>query len=86
MEKLKLISLRVEPETLRKIDEIAAQYDYYNRSSIINNLLGAVLKCSNENTLWRIISTPFPYEKGYVVNFETDKSVLTERQKPDYDY
>lgn len=86
MEKLKLISLRVNPETLRKIDDIAARYDYYNRSSIINNLLDAVLKCSAAGTLWKMISTHHPYEKGYAVKFEPDKDILIERQKPNYDF
>ena len=85
MEKLKLISVRIEPDTLRKVDELAKRHDYYTRSSILNLLLKAVLTCSTGGTLWRMISEYYPYEKGYVCKFEKDKSVLEERHKPNYD-
>lgn len=85
MENLKLISVRVDPETLRKIDDLAKRYDYYTRSSIINNLLGAVLKCAAGGTIWRMISEYYLYEKGYVVKCDKDPAVLAERNKPNYD-
>lgn len=84
MENLKLISLRVEPETLQKIDELAKRYDYYTRSAIIKNLLRAVLKCAAGGTIWRMISEYYLYEKGFVVKCEKDPDVLAERAKPYY--
>lgn len=85
MENLKLISLRVDPESLRKIDELAKRYEYYSRSSIINNLLGAVLQCAADGTIWKMISTYCPYEKGYVVKYEQNPDALRERQRPNFD-
>lgn len=85
MEKLKLISVRVEPEILRKLDELAKKHSYYTRSSLMNLLLGNLLKCASGGTLWKMISEYYPYEKGYVVKFEKDKDVLAERNKPNYD-
>lgn len=85
MENLKLISVRVEPESLRKIDELAGKYDYYTRSSIINNLLSAILKCADDGTIWRMISEYYLYDKGYVVKCEYDPNVFQDRHKPNYD-
>lgn len=85
MENLKLISLRVDPETLRKIDEQAKRLNYCTRSSIINNILSAVLKCGDTGSVWRIISECYLYDKGYVIKCEKDPAVLKERHKPNYD-
>lgn len=85
MEKLKLISVRIEPETLRKLDELARKHEYYNRSSILNRLLKAILTCSAGGTIFRMISEFYPYEKGYVCKFEKSKEAIELRHKPNYD-
>lgn len=41
-ENLKLISVRIDPDTLKKIDEYAAKHQYWKRNTIINNVLTAV--------------------------------------------
>lgn len=69
MEKLKLISLRVDTATLAKIDDLAKSRDYYTRSSIINQVLNNVINCATPGTLWRIISTYQPEKQGYTVDF-----------------
>lgn len=43
METRKLISLRIDSETLAKLDEIAKYLYYYNRSAVINGILDAVV-------------------------------------------
>lgn len=80
-----LKSIRLDPDVLKKVDELAKKHEFYTRSSIINNLLSAVLKCSTGGTLWKLLSEFYPYEKGYVVKFEKNAEVLKERNKPNYD-
>lgn len=75
-EKLQLISVRLDPKVLRKIDEMAKKHDYYTRSSIINNLLNACVMCSNGGSLWRMVSTYSPETCGYTVDFHVDKEKL----------
>lgn len=84
-EKLQLISVRIKPEILRKLDELTKRHEYYTRSSLMNLLLGNLLKCASGGTLWKMISEYYPYEKGYVVKFEKDIEVLAERNKPTFD-
>lgn len=41
-ENLKLISARIDPETLKRIDHFANDHKYWTRNAIINNVLTAV--------------------------------------------
>lgn len=85
MENKKLTSIRLDPDVIEKVDELAKKHEYYTRSSIINNLLSAVLKCAAGGTLWKMLSEFYPYEKGYVCKFEKDVEAMKERNKPNYD-
>lgn len=76
MEHLRLTSVRLDPETLRKIDAVAEAHYYLTRSSIINAILTNVVNCSDEDTLWRIIRTYAPHTCGYMINFRVDKERL----------
>ncbi len=79
MENLKLISVRIEPETLEKIDQLAATADYRNRSQIIQNILKNVIECAADDTLWKIIDTKWAYDKGYKVDFNIDAQECLQR-------
>ena len=84
MENLKLISVRLDPEVLREIDKIASQHSYFTRNSIINILMGVVVKASAPGTLWKILSTPYYESKGYEIRFEInpDKQKREKEYKP----
>lgn len=69
MERQKLISIRVENELLKKIDEYCAARWYLSRSSFINHVLNAIVTCSDEDTLQNIVETFDPYSAGYHVRF-----------------
>lgn len=83
----KLISVRLDAETLAKIDQLSEKQSYRTRSLIINNVLKAVIDCSSSSTLARIIDTTFPYEKGFSLTFERNAELCRERaakQSTDY--
>ena len=79
MENLKLISVRLEPEILKKIDELAAKQHYRTRSNIIQAILKNVIECADSGALWRIIDTLYAYNKGYKVEFKVDRETLKNR-------
>lgn len=83
MEKMKLISIRLEPDILREIDTLASKHDYLKRSAIINNILRNVIKCSSPGTLWKIISTYSPHTCGYTVQFNIDREKLARVHETD---
>lgn len=83
----KLISIRLDADTLAKIDQLAEKQSYRTRSLIINNVLKAVIDCSSSSTLALIIDTAFPYEKGFSLTFERSADLCRERaakQSTDY--
>ena len=81
MEAKKLISVRLDQETLDLIDKFLKRRSYYTRSAVMANLLYAVMKCAADDTLWAMMTTTFPYEKGCTVRFEVDKNVMVSRAK-----
>lgn len=56
MEKLKQISVKINPETLEKIDLIAKQYGYRTRNSIINNVLTTIFFEADYKTIHKLMS------------------------------
>lgn len=61
MENLKLISVRIDPETLKKIDTIHKVHHYWKRNAIINGLLTAVVDGMDSRTLYDMLR----YSRGY---------------------
>lgn len=55
MEKLKLISVRMSPATLDKVEKLAAGARYWKRSTIINNIVTAVVDNADEKDILNLI-------------------------------
>lgn len=76
MEKLKLISVRVDPGLLAAIDKIANTSRGFKRSAVINKLLEVVLRCADSDTIWRMLSSYEPEHSGYAIRFDVDRARL----------
>lgn len=55
MENLKQLSVKIDPETLEKIDAIASKGRYWKRNTIINGLLTALLIEADERDIYKLI-------------------------------
>lgn len=55
MENLKLISVRIDPETLKKIDDFTKHHYYWKRNTVINGLLTAVVDAMGDGTLYDMV-------------------------------
>lgn len=42
-ENLKLVSVRIDPETLKRLDEFVERHVYWKRNQVINHILWAVV-------------------------------------------
>lgn len=51
MENKKLVSLRLNPQTLAKIDAISDYQTYWNRTTVISSILDAVFDCIGEKAV-----------------------------------
>ena len=55
MEKLKQISVRIDPVTLQKIDDFCKKHYYWTRNTVINGLLGAVVDGMDDDTIYEMV-------------------------------
>lgn len=76
MKNLKLISLRIDCDTLAAIDKITRESGIKKRSWVINNLLKACIDCSTPQTLHRLATEFDPLDKGYTIKYGISKSRL----------
>lgn len=61
---LKLISARIEPETLERIDAWLTQHRYWKRNAVINGVLTAVFNTFSEKEIYDMVRySPHYYEK-----------------------
>ena len=54
-EELKLISARVDKETLAKIDAFVARHTYWKRNTVINTILWAVMNDFDERDIYDMV-------------------------------
>lgn len=74
---LKLISVRLDEDVIRKLDEIARNHTYWRRSDIIRNILIAVLAEMSAGDIYNMIRYAW-YKKNVVdAKFE-----ITDELKP----
>lgn len=64
---MRLISVRVDDELVKRVDEIAAKFTYATRSSVINNCIKAVLLCASEDDAQKVAGCYDPFGEMLVV-------------------
>lgn len=84
METLKLISVRLDRNTLEAVDKLARQLGIMKRSWIINNLLNICVNCTTPGDLWRMASTFEAHKKAYKLTFKLDPDSIHNPHKTDY--
>lgn len=54
-ENLKPVSTRLDPETLRKIDQFVSNRKYWKRNTVINNVLTAIFENFTEGEIYDMV-------------------------------
>lgn len=54
-ENLKLLSIRIDADTLRKIEEFSQKHTYWKRNAIINNVLTTLFQDFNEKQVYDML-------------------------------
>lgn len=70
MENLKQLSVKIDPETLEKIDVIASKSSYWKRNTIINGLLTALLKETDERDILKLMRYSIYGRRGLRITIE----------------
>jgi hypothetical protein len=68
-EKLKLISARVDPATLAKIDQFLKRHYYWKRNTVINNILGAVFDKFTDSDIYDMVRFDRDYQMNASASF-----------------
>lgn len=55
MANLQLISVRIDPQTLKRVDELTFKHRYWKRNTIINGLLTAIVDAMDDGTLYDMV-------------------------------
>lgn len=76
MGKSKLISLRMNEETIKFIDDYCSKRSYFSRTYVIQHIVDAVIKCSSPGDLWRLMESYYPYSEGIIISI-TKKDKIT---------
>lgn len=69
MEKLVLISVRVDPVTLEKINAFKSKHYYWKRNTIINGILSAVVDAMDDKSLYDMVRYCRRYHNNPSGNF-----------------
>lgn len=72
-ENLKLISVRIDPNTLQKIDEMAKRHYYWKRNTIISRVLQAVIHGFDESDIVDMVMYRPKWSEIEVAQFKLKK-------------
>lgn len=72
MENLKLISARINPETLKKIDGFCGSNRYYNRNAVINGTLTAVINNADGHAIRQTMQYDPKFYDGTPITFDSE--------------
>lgn len=67
---LKLLSVRIQPETLEKIEAFTKSHTYWNRNSVINNLLTTLFTDFTDKQLYDMARRHFFTKNEINVEYE----------------
>ena len=81
-ENLQLISVRIDPDTLAKIEKFAARHSYWKRNTIINCLLTTIFQDFNDKQIYDMIRRINFKNQNVECGYEITDYVL--RQPIDY--
>ena len=76
-ENLKLVSVRMDDDLIKKLDEVAQKHTYWKRSDIIRNILIAVLAEMSGSAIYNMIRYHY-----YTKNVVDAKFEITDELKP----
>ena len=74
MEKKKLISTRLTPHTLAKIDDFVKNHYYWKRNAVISNVLDSVFECFDEKAIYDMVRRHHHFHPDAKGSFSLEKA------------
>ena len=69
-ENLKLLSVRIDPETIEKIDAFTNKHYYWKRNTVINRILTAVMNDFNETQVYDMVRKNLTVKQNVKAEYE----------------
>lgn len=79
----KLISARIDPETINKIEAFSKKYKYWTRNYIIDKILYAVLKDFDEKDIYDMVRRPHWTVRSVLAKYELEDLTKTHKEHED---
>lgn len=77
MGKSKLISLRMNEETIKFIDDYCSKRSYFSRTYVIQHIIDAVIKCSSPEHFWKLMESYNPYSDGIIISVTKKDKIIS---------
>lgn len=77
MGKSKLISLRMNEETIKFIDDYCSKRSYFSRTYVIQHIVDAVIKCSSPEHFWKLMESYYPYSEGIIISVTKKDKIIS---------
>lgn len=74
MENKKLLSARLDPQTLEKVETFSRKHPYWKRNTVISNVLDAVFDCFDEKAIYDMVRYSRLYHKDAHGSFSLEKA------------
>lgn len=76
MRQTKLISLRMDEETIKFIDDFCSKRAYFNRTYVIQHIVDTVIKCSSSGDFWRLMESFQPFSDGIIISVTKKNKII----------
>ena len=67
---LQLISARIDPDTLAKIEQFCGKHTYWKRNSVVNNILTTVMNDFDDRMIYDMVRRTFFRDQSIDANYE----------------
>lgn len=72
-ENLKLLSVRLDPDTIEKIDQFVRDRRYWKRNTVVNAILTAVMNDFEERDVYDMVRRPFNSEGKVTCSYKIER-------------
>ena len=72
-ENLKLLSVRIDPDTVEKIDQFVRNRRYWKRNTVVNAILTAVMNDFNESDVYDMVRRSFHSKEKVTCSYQIER-------------
>lgn len=73
---LQLISVRLNPDTVAKIERVCAKHTYWKRNTVINNLLTTIVNDFDDHMVYDMVRRPFFQNNEVIADYEIGQNIV----------